>query len=216
MRSQRGYIITYEGAQKVLRNAKPIITQIDALFSLIASYEDFKFFWLSTDIAVAPHWLDLFLKSKVQDNCLKCYLPAGHLVYVGMIVFAVVAIAFIVLVCLATFGPLRGWAARMRGDKLAEDREEKVTLLAPSCGGGGGGKGEIKEVESEAVVSAPKSIHRRTGSRDVDVAGLSIGGHRRQSSRDVDVAGLAMSIGGHKRTSSRDSDAAGVGTMDQV
>jgi hypothetical protein len=119
---QRGYIISYEGAQKVLSNAKPIITQIDALFSLIASYEDFKFFWLSTDIAVAPHWLDLFLKSKVQDNCLKCYLPSGHLVYIGMIIFAVVSIVFVVVVCLATFGPLRGWAARLRGDKPPEDR----------------------------------------------------------------------------------------------
>jgi hypothetical protein len=32
-----------------------------------------RFYWLSRDIAVAPHWLDLVLKSKVQDNCLKCY-----------------------------------------------------------------------------------------------------------------------------------------------
>jgi hypothetical protein len=40
---QRGYIITFEGAQKILEHADPIITQIDALFSLVASYErDFK------------------------------------------------------------------------------------------------------------------------------------------------------------------------------
>jgi hypothetical protein len=35
--------MTYEGAQKILLHAEPIITQIDALFSLVASYEkDFK------------------------------------------------------------------------------------------------------------------------------------------------------------------------------
>jgi hypothetical protein len=35
--------MTYEGARKVLAHAEPIITQIDALFSLVASYEeDFK------------------------------------------------------------------------------------------------------------------------------------------------------------------------------
>jgi hypothetical protein len=32
----RGYIITYDGAQKMLKHAYPIQTQIDALLSLVA------------------------------------------------------------------------------------------------------------------------------------------------------------------------------------
>jgi hypothetical protein len=60
-------------------------------------------------------------------------------------------------------------------------------------------------------------MHRRTGSRDVDVSAissLSLSGHRRSGSRDVDVS--TLSISGHKRTGSRDSEGAGVGGLDQA
>ena len=81
-----------------------------------------------------------------------------------------------------------------------------------------GSKADPKEAACEAVVSTPpKSMHRRTGSRDVDVSaisGLSLSGHRRSGSRDVDVS--TLSISGHKRTGNRDSEGAGVGGLDQA
>jgi len=42
----RGYLIQYEGAQKLLQYARPFIVQVDALMGLVAAYHpDFAMFW---------------------------------------------------------------------------------------------------------------------------------------------------------------------------
>ena len=43
----RGYFVTYEGAQKILKHSTPVQVQVDALYSLVASFEPgFRTFWL--------------------------------------------------------------------------------------------------------------------------------------------------------------------------
>mmetsp|Transcript_40061 Transcript_40061/g.107268 ORF Transcript_40061/g.107268 Transcript_40061/m.107268 type:complete len:336 (+) Transcript_40061:232-1239(+) len=67
----RGYLITYDGAQKILKHAYPIQTQIDALLSLVARYDSsFRLFWTSQDIALGPALLAIVADinySKVRD-----------------------------------------------------------------------------------------------------------------------------------------------------
>lgn len=77
----RGYIVKYEGVQKLLRRVDPIIVQVDALIGLAASEEGLKLFWTKSDIAHASH----IRPSTIWDGCLKCMLPAGHIMfYVGL------------------------------------------------------------------------------------------------------------------------------------
>eukprot|EP00284_Hemiselmis_tepida_P009319 CAMPEP_0174932290 /NCGR_PEP_ID=MMETSP1355-20121228/35620_1 /TAXON_ID=464990 /ORGANISM="Hemiselmis tepida, Strain CCMP443" /LENGTH=387 /DNA_ID=CAMNT_0016178691 /DNA_START=35 /DNA_END=1195 /DNA_ORIENTATION=- len=88
----RGYVVTYRGAQRLLKHARPLITQIDALFSLVAAFEGregFKMFFLNKDVVLGPRWIDYIGATQVQDECLKCYLPTGFWPYIWLIAFFV-------------------------------------------------------------------------------------------------------------------------------
>ena len=68
----RGYLITFEGAQKLLAHAFPVHVQIDALMGLLAAFNsDFKMFWTRENIV---HQRLLYV-TKVWDACLKCCMP---------------------------------------------------------------------------------------------------------------------------------------------
>jgi len=75
----RGYLITYEGAQKLLAHTFPVHVQIDAYMGLLAAFDpDFKMFWTRENVVHQR----LFHVSKVWDGCLKCYMPTTGLFYV--------------------------------------------------------------------------------------------------------------------------------------
>lgn len=85
----RAYIVTYEGAAKLLKYADPIITQIDCMISLVASYnQDFRMYWLNHDIVPSPPWSETFGSSTVQDNCIKCHIPGNNVEIIFLIALA--------------------------------------------------------------------------------------------------------------------------------
>lgn len=70
----RGYLITHEGAQHLLRFVYPISVQVDSLMGLVASFSPgFRMFWTRKDIA----HLRIFHVTGVWDGCIKCYMPAS-------------------------------------------------------------------------------------------------------------------------------------------
>ena len=75
----RGYMITYEGAQKLLAHTFPVHVQIDAYMGLLAAFNpEFKMYWTRENVVHQQ----LFHISKVWDGCLKCYMPQTSLFYV--------------------------------------------------------------------------------------------------------------------------------------
>lgn len=79
----RGYLITYEGAQHLLRFVYPISVQVDSLISLVAAFSPgFKMLWTRKDIA----HLRLFHVTGVWDACFKCYLPASPYPYAFILI----------------------------------------------------------------------------------------------------------------------------------
>lgn len=78
----RGYLITYDGAQHLLRYVYPISVQVDSLMGLVASFSPgFKMLWTRKDVA----HLRLLHVTGVWDACFKCYLPASPYPYVFLI-----------------------------------------------------------------------------------------------------------------------------------
>lgn len=77
----RGYLVSYRGAQALLRFAEPIMVQVDALMGLVAAFEPgFRMYWTLSDV-VHPSRMRM---STIWDACIKCYLPPGaHLFYVA-------------------------------------------------------------------------------------------------------------------------------------
>ena len=70
----RGYLITFRGAQALLRFAEPVMVQVDALMGLVATFEpDFRMYWPRVDIVHANR----MRPSAIWDACIKCYLPPG-------------------------------------------------------------------------------------------------------------------------------------------
>ncbi len=75
----RGYLITFRGAQQLLRFVYPISVQVDSLISLVAAFSPgFKMLWTRKDVA----HLRLFHVTGVWDACFKCYLPASPHPYI--------------------------------------------------------------------------------------------------------------------------------------
>ena len=75
----RGYLITYQGAQHLLKYAYPISVQVDSLISLMAAFSPgFKMLWTRKDVA----HLRLFHVTGVWDGCFKCYLPTSPYPYI--------------------------------------------------------------------------------------------------------------------------------------
>lgn len=80
----RGYLITYAGAQELLRHAFPISVQVDALMGLVAAFsrENFRMYWTRENIA----HLQLFHVTEIWDACVKCYLPTSPVLYILWVV----------------------------------------------------------------------------------------------------------------------------------
>jgi GR25 family glycosyltransferase involved in LPS biosynthesis len=76
----RGYLLTYTGAQHLLRHVYPISVQVDALIALEATFNiEFKMFWTRENIA-HQH---IFHVSGIWDACLKCYMPTSPFYYLA-------------------------------------------------------------------------------------------------------------------------------------
>jgi hypothetical protein len=85
----RGYLITYNGAQQLLKHAYPISVQVDALMGLVAAFSpEFKMYWTRENIA----HLQMFHITGVWDGCLKCYLPTSPWFYVLCLLYVAVHI----------------------------------------------------------------------------------------------------------------------------
>lgn len=81
----RGYLITYEGAQKLLSHAFPVHVQIDALMGLLAAFKpDFKMYWTRENVVHQK----MFYITQVWDACFKCYMPQQTLFYVSLLLAA--------------------------------------------------------------------------------------------------------------------------------
>jgi GR25 family glycosyltransferase involved in LPS biosynthesis len=82
----RGYLITYNGAQRLLHYAFPISVQVDALMGLVAAFSrDFRMYWTRENIA----HLQLFRITSVWDGCIKCYMPTSPIHYfIALVVMA--------------------------------------------------------------------------------------------------------------------------------
>ena len=86
----RGYLITFNGAQKLLKHAYPIQVQVDALMGLVDAFEsDFKMFWTRQNIV---HQKMLYF-TQIWDACVKCYLPSGTVFYIIVFIFILTCIA---------------------------------------------------------------------------------------------------------------------------
>jgi hypothetical protein len=92
----RGYLITKQGADVLLRNAKPYVVQTDAVMALTATFDPtFKMYWTTQDIAY-PTYLR---RSSIWDGCVKCYAPLKVVWYVlllGVLLASAIAICFLV------------------------------------------------------------------------------------------------------------------------
>ena len=90
----RGYLVTRQGAERLLAHADPITVQVDALISLAASYDpDFALYWALRSIAAPDGGLASSVPSStVWDGCLKCYLPTGATPYI-LVCLALAALA---------------------------------------------------------------------------------------------------------------------------
>ena len=98
LRGTRGYVITYEGARKILKYTEPVEIQIDGLVSLMARYyKDFKLFWTSTDLALGPSVLEQLNDAVGQNRCFKCHFPTSNVYYIGF--WVLLAVFWIALCC---------------------------------------------------------------------------------------------------------------------
>ena len=70
----RGYLLNFKAAQVLLRYSTPVIMQVDALLSIVATYtpwEDFRLYWATANVVSASH----FRRSTVYDWCVvQCFL----------------------------------------------------------------------------------------------------------------------------------------------
>lgn len=87
----RGYLITYSGAQHLLRHVYPISVQVDALMGLVAAFSPgFNMYWTRENIA----HIRLFHISSVWDACIKCYLPTTPYLYLTILLLCVLRLSY--------------------------------------------------------------------------------------------------------------------------
>ena len=69
----RGYLLTHSGARLLLDHAHPITLQVDALISLLATYNpSFRLYWTTETVAHDSPWR----RSRVWDGCIMhCIVP---------------------------------------------------------------------------------------------------------------------------------------------
>ena len=102
----RGYLITYEGSQKLLKYAFSIHVQIDALMGLVDAFEpDCKMYWTTKNVV----YQQTFYVSQIWEACFKCYMPTQSIIYICFITF------FVYLVYRAT--------CKSRGDIFISDQD---------------------------------------------------------------------------------------------
>ena len=79
----RGYLLSYRGAQTLLKYSKPMMVQVDALMGLVATFEPtFRMYWPRVDVVHK----NLLRMSSIWDGCLKCYVPASPLALLALLV----------------------------------------------------------------------------------------------------------------------------------
>jgi GR25 family glycosyltransferase involved in LPS biosynthesis len=94
----RGYLLTHKGAQTLLRHAEPFIVQTDALFWLVAAFEDgFGMYWTRQSVA---HQSMFASASRTWDRCLKCYIPTFPPLVLGMLLLAAIGTAVVPGCCI--------------------------------------------------------------------------------------------------------------------
>ena len=97
----RGYFFTYDGANALLRHARPFVVQVDALMSLLAAFDPhFRLYWTRHSV-VHQNYLHL---STVWDGCIKCYMPVSHVHYYF---FLSVVIACLLLIWKLVYSKLK-------------------------------------------------------------------------------------------------------------
>ena len=86
----RGYLLRYSGAQQLLQHASPPVVQVDALISLLATYQrqSFRLYWATSDIALPSYWR----LSSVWDGCIiQCFVKDW---LTALLIVSVVALVF--------------------------------------------------------------------------------------------------------------------------
>ena len=93
----RGYLLSREGATILLQHADPYVVQVDALISLVASWDSqFTMLATKTDVASPSFWK----RSTVYDGCLKCWVPVvilGDVLYYAGIVLGCLGVVMCVV-----------------------------------------------------------------------------------------------------------------------
>jgi GR25 family glycosyltransferase involved in LPS biosynthesis len=87
----RGYLLTPQGAAKLLTRADELGVQVDALLGMAVVFDGLRMVWTSANIAHPTHWRP----SAVQtwDPCLKCFAPIDSRLLLALLVAAPCAVA---------------------------------------------------------------------------------------------------------------------------
>ena len=89
----RGYLLTYNGAQILLKHIFPITVQVDSFIGLVAAFDsNFKMFWTRQNVV---HWRYLYL-SHVWEHCFKCYMPIDAQFYIIFIIIILLSVLIII------------------------------------------------------------------------------------------------------------------------
>jgi GR25 family glycosyltransferase involved in LPS biosynthesis len=75
----RGYLLTHRGARLLLRHARPVAVQVDALIGLVAAFTpDFRMYWTRSNV-VHLRYTHI---STIWEGCIKCYMPASPVFFI--------------------------------------------------------------------------------------------------------------------------------------
>jgi GR25 family glycosyltransferase involved in LPS biosynthesis len=89
----RGYLLTYNGAQILLKHIFPITVQVDSFIGLVAAFDsNFKMFWTRQNVV---HWRYSYL-SHVWEHCFKCYMPIDAQFYIIFIIIILLSVFIII------------------------------------------------------------------------------------------------------------------------
>ena len=89
----RGYLLTYNGAQILLKHIFPITVQVDSFIGLVAAFDsNFKMFWTRQNVV---HWRYSYL-SHIWEPCFKCYMPIDAQFYIIFIIIILLSVFIII------------------------------------------------------------------------------------------------------------------------
>jgi hypothetical protein len=97
----RVYAIRPHVAKILLDHMEPVIVQVDALITLVATYHPsvVRMHW--TNVRIFPPFM--LRRSTVNDWCIKCFLPNSPGPYFAFIAIAIVILTIFVIVCWVTW-----------------------------------------------------------------------------------------------------------------